>query len=454
MRKLSCSRWTGARHFAPQSPLPPVSGGAPRSRALLCSLAVVGLVLAGCGRSAPQSESVGSTTAVPPPAASLDERPAHSEPPPRGPAALIAEIARLRTLPDTVVEVRYENGARREETSRPPTEQEMAAEQQRRLERTIELAAAVIKDVHADPEQEQLLNNAIHYLTDARLQLALLGHEDQAEQLSHDAETLFERDPTSLAAVESGYKVVQLAESMAARHGAENRAWVRAYANQARLFAERFPQEQGRAAVSLIAAGRRCEQFQLQAEARQCYLLVEQHFPDSAFTAQIAGILRRLRLEGHPLELAGPTIDGGFLSVDQFAGRPMLVVFWATGSESFRRDLPVLKQISSTYRENQLTVVGINLDEHESAVDAFLEEHPLSWRQIFFSDPAQRAGRNPVARYYGVHVLPCYWLVDAQGIVVAAPAAIDQLPTRVAQLVAETPATPSPANDKPAIVPQ
>lgn len=398
------------------------------------------LLLAGCGgQSEQQPIAASSGAAAPPPTASLDAPTYDKQPKPQGAAALIAEIARLRSVPDTVVEVRVENGKRVETAQRPATKEEFAAEQQKRLERIVDLAGMAIYEVHSDPEQQQIFNNAVHYLTDARLQLALLGSTDHARDLTEDAEALFEKDASSFAAVEAGHKVVQLAEAMAARHGPQNRDWVREYATQAQLFARRFPQEEGRSAVALIAAGRRCEQYALAEDARNCYLQVEKQFGGTVFADQIAGILRRLRLQGQPLELAGPTIDGGFFKVDAFTGRPMLIVFWSSASESFKRDMPILKQISESHNESELTVVGICLDEQEAAVDKFLEEYGVAWRQIFFTDPAHRAGKNPVARYYGVHVTPTYWLVDAQGIVTAAPAAIADLPVRVAQLVKGSP---------------
>lgn len=401
------------------------------------TLVVGAFLLPGCGGNTDPAAPAGDGATVQAPPEAGIERPATADPEPQGAAAMIAEIARLRTLPDSVIEVSYESGARQESPERAATAAEITAEQQRRLNRIIDLAAAAIKEVHADPAREQLFNNAVHYLTDARMQLALLGEADQAQLLAEDAQALFDRDATSFAAVESGYKVVQLAESMASRHGAENREWVTAYANQSRLFAERFPQEQGRTAVSLIAAGRKCEQFHLHNDARQCYRLVEQLYPDSAFTAQIAGILRRLRMEGQPLDLAGPTIDGGFFKLEDFAGKPTLVVFWSSNSETFRRDLPVLQEITAAYDERELTVVGVNLDEDEFAVDAFLEESGIGWRQIFFSDVDKRGGRNPVARYYGVHVVPTYWLADAAGKVVAAPAPIEGLAAQVAEMTSD-----------------
>jgi hypothetical protein len=138
----------------------------------------------------------------------------------------------------------------------------------------------------------------------------------------------------------------------------------------------------------------------------------------------------------------------------------MLVVLWASGSDTFRRDMTILKQISDAHKEPELTIVGVCLDEQEAAVDTFLEEYGVAWRQIFFPDPNQRAGRNPVARHFGVHVTPMYWLVDANGIVTDAPAAIAELPARVDQLVkaertAARPAASPPEDDgKPLIRPQ
>jgi hypothetical protein len=403
-----------------------------------------GLVwLSGCGgggSASPSGAGSGGDTAALPTASIHPNKeitePVDVTPAPNSPEAMIAEITRLRTLPDTVVEVRYENGQKSAERQRLPTAEEIAAEQKRRQERIVELAGAVIKKVHDDKSREQLFNNAVHYFGDARMQLALLGDAEQAQLLSDDANSLYDRDKSSFAAIDSGFKVVELAEAMAARHGPENREWVKAYANQARLFADRFPQEQGRVAVSLIAAGRKCEQFGLHDDARQCYFLVERLYTDSPFTQQIAGILRRLRLVGQPLELAGSTIDGGFLSADQFAGKPMLVAFWASNSETFRRDIPVLKQLTGRFGEDRLTVIGVNMDQDEYAVDAFLEQTGIGWRQIFFSDAEKRGGKNPVARFYGVHAVPTYWIVDARGVVVAAPVPAAELESRIATLLA------------------
>ena len=307
-----------------------------RRRLTAFLVSAVVLAVSGCGGSGSTPETADTSTTPPAAeAASQFDAPELDPSDLDSPEGRIAEITRLRTLPNAVVEVRFEDGQKQPANERPPTEEEIAQEQVRRNERIIELASGVIQQVHAEEEKEQLFNNAVYYLGDARVNLALAGDVDQAQLLADDADALFERDPTSFSAVEAGAAVVELASQMASRYGMQNSDWVKAYSVQARLFAERFPQEQGRVAVNLISAGRKCEQFVLREEAKRCFLLVEQLYPDSPFAEQISGVLRRLRVEGQPLELAGTTIDGGFFSADQFTGKPMLVVFWSSNSATF-----------------------------------------------------------------------------------------------------------------------
>ena len=72
-------------------------------------------------------------------------------------------------------------------------------------------------------------------------------------------------------------------------------------------------------------------------------------------------------------------------------------------------------------------VIGVNLDKEQSAVDRFVEKHSLAWQNIFFSEPTSRGVRNPIARHYGVTSVPTYWLVNASGVVTAAPLDLKQL---------------------------
>ena len=75
-----------------------------------------------------------------------------------------------------------------------------------RLERVIDLATQVISATHQHSEQEHLFNNAVHFLSDARLEMASAGDAVQAELLIEDAESLFERDAGLFRRSRSGFQ--------------------------------------------------------------------------------------------------------------------------------------------------------------------------------------------------------------------------------------------------------
>lgn len=336
------------------------------------------------------------------------------------------EITRLLAPPATQKEVVSADGTR-QLVERSP--EEIAFDRKEHLRQLTSHAGQIIAATHADPAQETLFTNAVRYLASAHVELALLGDADSARKLSEVAESLFAAKPQSTAAAEAAAHIVELARGMAERYGQADAEWVRAQATQARLFASRFPLETSRCVAVLLDAGRACERAQLGVEARACYLQLADTFGDSPFATAVAPILRRLNLEGQTLaaeDFGGPAIDGGFVSISEYRGRPVLIVFWSSDSPTFERDFAQLQAIQQS-QGDKLAIIGVNLDVDESAVERFLETHSLNWRQVFDSDPGRRGTQNPIAAHYGVTTVPLYWLVDAAGRVTAATADLSRL---------------------------
>lgn len=323
---------------------------------------------------------------------------------------LLMEIASLRNAP----EIRSPEGASGDQTD---SEERLQRERLSRHKKAVELAMQTIAKTHQDPSATEEFNSAVHYLVDSRTQLALAGDHDQVRILDENAEALFQRDPTSFAAIDAGAHLVDLAHELAQKNAENDPKWALAFARQARLFAERFPQETNKAAVNLIAAGKLCERLKLNEEALNCLVVIEQIAPGSPYAEQVAGSLRRLRLPGQQLtQFGGSTFDGGFTSIERYRGAPLLIVFWASNSAEFRQTLPAIQALQNE-SGGKLNVVGVNMDRDERAVERFLLETGLGWKQIFYSDPEKRGAMNVIARYYGVTRIPEFWLVDADGIV-------------------------------------
>jgi thiol-disulfide isomerase/thioredoxin len=169
------------------------------------------------------------------------------------------------------------------------------------------------------------------------------------------------------------------------------------------------------AAEALIQLGSAAEFNAEEDEARKYYEQDARDFPATEAGKKAAGALKRLDLVGKPLELKGPSLTGQEVDASQFRGKTLLVVFWASWADPVKRDLPELLKVYQKYHGKDFEVLGINLDNERSELDAFLKEHSLPWPQVF--EPGGM-DKNRFVNEYGIFALPTMVLVDAQGKVV------------------------------------
>jgi peroxiredoxin len=125
-------------------------------------------------------------------------------------------------------------------------------------------------------------------------------------------------------------------------------------------------------------------------------------------------------LQGHPLTLAGPTFDGGYIDLERDRrGKIVLVVFWDTATPECRELLPQLSNLHGKYASRGLEIVGVSLDDDERALEAALDEQAFPGPTIFHAHQKLRRWDNPIVKYYGVREIPMLWLVDRDGQVVS-----------------------------------
>lgn len=84
-----------------------------------------------------------------------------------------------------------------------------------------------------------------------------------------------------------------------------------------------------------------------------------------------------------PPELSSPT--GGQFALDRYAGRPLLVNFWATWCLPCRIEMPDLDELQSHFDAEQFTVLGVAADDMVAVID-YLETLPVDY-PIYAGDP-------------------------------------------------------------------
>ena len=127
-----------------------------------------------------------------------------------------------------------------------------------------------------------------------------------------------------------------------------------------------------------------------------------------------AGLLTpALRVGVRAPDFALADLNGEPVRLADFAGRPVLVNFWASWClPACAEEFPVLAEALEVHADIGLAVIGIVYRDRSEAARAFGNQLGATWPLAM--DPGER-----VARAYGVFGPPESWLVGPDGIVVS-----------------------------------
>jgi thiol-disulfide isomerase/thioredoxin len=107
-----------------------------------------------------------------------------------------------------------------------------------------------------------------------------------------------------------------------------------------------------------------------------------------------------------------PASGGKSISLAQFKGKPVLVVFWAVWCPPCRREIPALKELQAKYAPKGLEVisVGIQYRQTRAAVVDFKTKNSLPYEVLWDAE-------GKVAQEYSISSVPTNLLIDAEGVV-------------------------------------
>ncbi len=131
-------------------------------------------------------------------------------------------------------------------------------------------------------------------------------------------------------------------------------------------------------------------------------------------------------------------MNGHDVNLASFRGKPIILNFWATWCGPCKAEIPALVQLVDQYKDQQLTVLGVSVDDSPEDLRRFAAEFKMNYPVLvgLGQDALQE-------KYDAVLMVPVTWFIRPDGTVLKkhqGPASKDWFEAQVKALLA--PASP------------
>ena len=104
-------------------------------------------------------------------------------------------------------------------------------------------------------------------------------------------------------------------------------------------------------------------------------------------------------------------LNGDSIALQDYRGKVVLLNFWAMWYGPSLLEIPNLKKVYDTYKDEGFDIIGISLDYDEPKLRDYVTENNIPWRQILDNV----AGKNLIAQQYAIDSIPAIHLIDREG---------------------------------------
>ena len=142
----------------------------------------------------------------------------------------------------------------------------------------------------------------------------------------------------------------------------------------------------------------------------------ESESEDATFAQAEDELLYRIRhtaVGGTVPEVSGARLDGELESLAAYAGKIMLVDFWATWCGPCVGALPDLRTFYEKQPKDRFELLSVSVDEELETVVEFQKGEPMPWANWHVGD------KSDMTRQWDVLAFPTYILIDGNGTILA-----------------------------------
>lgn len=117
-------------------------------------------------------------------------------------------------------------------------------------------------------------------------------------------------------------------------------------------------------------------------------------------------------------------INGHSVSLRDFQGRKVVLVFWASWCPDCRAEVPALKELQAKSDPRKVAFVAVSFDRTKEAWEKYVNDNEMTGVQLFESAPRKESFVNDA---YHVKWIPSLYLIDEKGKVALSTVVLDKV---------------------------
>ena len=126
-----------------------------------------------------------------------------------------------------------------------------------------------------------------------------------------------------------------------------------------------------------------------------------------------------------------PTPDGKTFTLSSTRGKFVMIDFWAAWCQPCRHENPNVVALYGKYKDKGFDVVGVSLDREKEAWIKAIADDQLVWHQV----SELKFWQSEIAQKYGVTAIPCTYLLDKTGKIIAKNLRGEELAKKLEELM-------------------
>lgn len=146
---------------------------------------------------------------------------------------------------------------------------------------------------------------------------------------------------------------------------------------------------------------------------------------------KIADKMRATEVGSMAPDFTLPTPDGGTFTLSSTRGKYVMIDFWAAWCQPCRHENPNVVALYGKYKDKGFDIVGVSLDREKEAWVKAIADDQLVWHQV----SELKFWQSEIAQKYGVSAIPCTFLLDKGGKIIAKNLRGEDLAKKLAELM-------------------